>query len=323
MENFVRTSSDSLSAVPRWVSEEQLMGALTYGDTIAVLEQMLVDGYNPEEDGSRTRHNGPSGTLLQMPSASESWCGTKLVTLRDGQEPTDLPAIQGVYVLFDGRSLQPVAFLEGAGLTALRTPAMTALAVKHLAPVETGRVALFGTGVQARGHVEALLAVFRPTNIAVVGRNSERAQTLSEWITSLGIGSTVEGPEVVSEADVILCCTSSSEPLFDGSLVQDHAVVAAIGSHEPQSREVDTTLVRRSTTVVESRLSAMQEAGDLIIPNKRGDFDWSAAVTIREIVLGEYAVDVTRPRLFKGTGMPWQDLAVASSIYMRTSESSS
>src|SRR5699024_11147246 len=101
----------------------------------------------------------------------------------------------GVCVLFDGRSLQPVAFLEGAGLTALRTPAMTALAVKHLAPVETGRVALFGTGVQARGHVEALLAVFRPTNIAVVGRNSERAQTLSEWITSLGIGSTVEGPE--------------------------------------------------------------------------------------------------------------------------------
>lgn len=318
MKNLAIAPSDSLSAGPRWVSEEQLRGALTYQDAIAVLEQTLVDGYDPEEDGSRTRHHGPSGTLLQMPSASRAWCGTKLVTLRDDQGSTDLPIIQGVYVLFDGKSLQPVAFLDGAGLTALRTPAMTVLAVKHLAPFEAGRVALFGTGVQARGHVEALLSVFRPTSIAVVGRNSERAQTLSQWIASLGITSIVAGPEVVSEADVILCCTSSSEPLFDGSLVQDHAVVAAIGSHDPQSREVDTTLVRRSTAVVESRSSAMREAGDLIIPNEGGEFEWNTAVTIREIVLGEQAVDVSRPRLFKGTGMPWQDLAVASSIYMFT-----
>src|SRR5699024_9997761 len=141
----------------------QLQNVLTYEDAVAVLEQTILGGFNPEEDGVSTRHSSPSGTLLQMPSASQAWCGTKLVTLRDADDPTGLPAIQGVYVLFDGQSLQPVAMVEGAALTALRTPAVTALAIRHLVSSAAGRVTLFGSGVQARAHVEALLAVFTPT----------------------------------------------------------------------------------------------------------------------------------------------------------------
>lgn len=297
------------------------MGTLTYGDAVAVLEQTILDGFDPEEDGVRTRHHGPGGTLLQMPAAFESWCGTKLVTLREGGGPTSGPAIQGIYVLFEGHSLRPVAVFEGAGLTALRTPAMTALAIKHLAHADSGRVAIFGTGLQARVHVEALLAEFRPDSIAIVGRNPQHAQSLSDEIAAMGIVSSVASPEVVSQSDVVLCCTASSDPLFDGSLVPNHAVVAAIGSHDPHSREVDTTLVRRSSVVVESKDSAMREAGDLIIPHIEGEFDWSAAVTIRELILRKHAIDFTRPRLFKGTGMPWQDLAVASSVYLRIVES--
>lgn len=317
MTSQIANLSHPVGSPLRWVSSEQLMGALTYGDAVAVLEQTLKEGFNPEDDGVRTRHQGPSGALLQMPAASTSWCGTKLVTLRDAEDPSGLPAIQGVYVLFDGLSLAPVAVLEGAGLTALRTPAMTALAVKHLAYRDSGRVALFGTGVQARAHVQALLAVFRPDSIAVVGRNAERAQELSKEIVAMGINSSVARPEVVSEVDVVLCCTASPTPLFDGALVPDRAVVAAIGSHAPDFREVDTTLVRRSTAVVESKESAMREAGDLIIPHAEGELDWSAAVTIRELVLNEKTIDFKRPRLFKGTGMPWQDLAVASGVYSR------
>lgn len=324
---FGGTVNDQLNNVdyvsesaPLWIGTDQLQNVLTYEDAVAVLEQTILDGFNPEEDGVRTRHSSPSGTLLQMPSASQAWCGTKLVTLRDADDPTGLPAIQGVYVLFDGQSLQPVAMVEGAGLTALRTPAMTALAIKYLAHGDAGRVALFGTGVQARAHVKALMAVFRPDRIDVIGRTAEHAQRLSDEISDMGIESSVSDSQAVSKADVILCCTASAEPLFDGTLVQDHAIVAAIGSHDPRSREVDAVLVERSTVVVESQESAMREAGDLIIPNEAGEFAWDRAITIRDVILGEQTIDFERPRLFKGTGMPWQDLAVASSAYVRTAE---
>lgn len=317
MNSASTTQTQRINAAPRWISADQLTDAVTYDDAIAVLEHTILDGFDPEQDGIRTRHTGPAGTLLQMPSASASWCGTKLVTLREEEDPSDLPAIQGVYVLFDGKSLQPTAVMEGAGLTTLRTPAMTVLAIKHLVGANSGRVAVFGTGVQARAHVEALMTIFQPDHIDVVGRNPERAQILVDYISSMGISSSIANAEVVSEADVVLCCTASDKPLFDGGQVQDHAVVAAIGSHDPYSREADSTLVQRASVVVESRDSAQREAGDLIIPHKAGEFDWDRAVTIKEIILGEQVVDFTRPRLFKGTGMPWQDLAVASSAYLR------
>jgi len=323
MNNQVANSTVDFVAKPRWVGPVQVRESLTFGDAVTVLEQTLFDGFDPEEDGVRTRHSSSFGQLLQMPSASEAWCGTKLVTVREEPGPAELPVIQGVYVLFEGRSLTPVAILDGAELTALRTPAVTALAIKHLAQMDSGRVTLFGAGVQARAHVKALMSVFLPKCIDVVGRDPGHAQRLSDEIQDMGVESTVASSEVVAQADLILCCTSSSEPLFDGDLVQNHAMIAAIGSHDPESREIDAGLVRRSAVVVESKGSARREAGDLVIPAARGMFHWDDAATLQDVVLGTAALDANRPRLFKGTGMPWQDLAIASSIYLSTNEASS
>lgn len=320
MSNQPNSSNPDSSGTPRWISEDRVQESLTFTDAVAVLEHTLAGGFDPETDGVRTRHSGPSGLLLHMPSASEAWCGTKLVTVRENDHPAGLPAIQGVYVLFDGSSLRPVATLEGAALTALRTPAVTALAIKHLARSDAGRVTLFGTGVQARAHIQAIMAVYRPTAIDVVGRDKDRAEQLAHVIEDAGVQSSVSGPEAVAEADLVLCCTSASEPLFDGNLVQNHAVVAAIGSHDPASREVDTALVQRSHVVIESLESARREAGDLVIPHKTDDFHWDRALTLRDLIVGTTSMDAPGPRLFKGTGMPWQDLALASSIYLRTAE---
>ncbi|MDN5743328.1 MAG: hypothetical protein L0H02_07680, partial [Yaniella sp.] len=65
---------------------------------------------------------------------------------------------------------------------------------------------------------------------------------------------------------------------------------------------------------------AMREAGDVVIPQQAGDFHWDRAITMRDLIVGVASVDFDRPRLFKGTGMPWQDLAIAASIYGRTVE---
>src|SRR5689334_5472143 len=115
--------------------------------------------------------------------------------------------------------------------------------------------------------------------------------------------------ELVAAADVICCCTTARAPLFDGALVADHATVVAIGSHEPDAREVDDALARRATVVVESRASALREAGDVIAAGLAG----AELVTLGELVWGA-SVDRARPRLFKSTGMAWEDAVVAAAL---------
>jgi ornithine cyclodeaminase len=119
---------------------------------------------------------------------------------------------------------------------------------------------------------------------------------------------------LVGAADVVCCATTAREPLFDGSLVADHATVVAIGSHEPEAREVDDALVGRATVVVESRTSALREAGDVIGAIAAGALPEEGLVTLADLVCGRVVADPQRPRLFKSTGMAWEDAVVASAL---------
>jgi ornithine cyclodeaminase len=299
---------------PAWISAAAVGRSLSMIDAIDALEQTLLAGLDPERDGQRSRLDTPDGQLLQMPSASDRYCGSKIISIRPANESDGVPVIQGVYVLFDGARLSPVAVLDGAALTALRTPAVSGLAVRHLATPGSSRIALFGTGVQAWGHVEAIRAVLDVAHVDVIGRTPANVEEMVRRIRATGTSAAAAGVEVVSAADVVVCTTAAHSPLFDGALVADHAVAVAIGSHSPDAREVDSTLVRRSSVVVESRTSALREAGDVVIPISDGAFDPEDLITLADLVRGVVTITHDRPRLFKGCGMPWQDLAVAGAI---------
>lgn len=121
-------------------------------------------------------------------------------------------------------------------------------------------------------------------------------------------------PEDVADASLIVCCTSSPTPLFDGTLVPDHAVIVAMGSHEPDHRELDSALMARSQVIVEDRATALREAGDVIQPVDEGVLSADDLIDLADIVHGTVAVDTTRPRVFKCVGMSWEDLAVAVGV---------
>jgi ornithine cyclodeaminase/alanine dehydrogenase-like protein (mu-crystallin family) len=106
--------------------------------------------------------------------------------------------------------------------------------------------------------------------------------------------------------------TSKPSPVHRGE--RPGAVTLAIGSHTPTAREVDTSLVTRSQVVAESRRSALREAGDLLIPIGKGAFSAADLVPLADLVHGERSRDLARPRLFKSTGMPWQDLVTAAAV---------
>jgi ornithine cyclodeaminase/alanine dehydrogenase-like protein (mu-crystallin family) len=225
-----------------------------------------------------------------MPSAAAGHAVVKLVTV-GGQ-----PRVQGVCVVFDATTLTPVALIDGIALTNVRTPAVSALAVRRLAAPDARRLLVFGRGPQAHAHVEAISAVRPIEHVDMVGRD----------------GSGVE--DLIRAADVICCATTAREPLFDGSLVAEHATVVAIGSHEPDARETDDALVRRATVVVESRASALREAGDVIGALATGALGEDELVCLADLVCGRVVVDLDRPRLFKSTGMAWEDAVVASAL---------
>ncbi|MFJ8624419.1 ornithine cyclodeaminase family protein [Kitasatospora sp. NPDC093550] len=286
-------------------------GGVGPAGAVGAVERVLLDGFDPEAAPARSAVPVPAGELLLMPAAAGPYAGVKIAGVAPGNPDRGLPRITGSYLLLDGPTLQPLALLDGAALTALRTPAVTAAALRRLAVPEAEHLVLFGSGPQAHGHLDALLAIRPLRRLTVVARNAERAAALAAYGRGLGLAAAVGGPDAVGEADLVVCCTTARTPLFDGALVPAHAAVAAVGSHEPDAREVDEVLVGRAELYVEARSVATREAGDLLMAGVAGRQLWNLA----ELVRGDALVPAGRPRFFKSVGMAWEDLAVATEVY--------
>lgn len=261
------------------------LDAVTIEAAIAAITAALRGDLDPEAEPSRAIAGTASGQILMMPASTTRYAGVKVVTVAPGHTPR----IQGVYLLLDGVTLTPLALLDGIALTTLRTPAVSAVAVDRLAPPDASRLVVFGDGPQAHGHIAAMKAIRPISHVQIVRRGDD--------------------PSVVARADIVCCCTTARVPLFDSRLLPDQATVVAVGSHEPDAREVDEHLVNRATVVVESRASAGREAGDIIQAAPR------ELHTLKELVRGDLTVAPDQPRLFKSSGMAWEDLAVAALAY--------
>jgi ornithine cyclodeaminase/alanine dehydrogenase-like protein (mu-crystallin family) len=275
-----------------FLSAADVERSLSVTQAADALEAALLDGLDPEADPPRGSLDLDGGQLLLMPSAAARHPVVKLLTVGGD------PRIQGLCVVFDGATLAPRALIDGIAVTNLRTPAVSALAVRRLAVEDARRLVVFGRGPQAHAHAAALGEVRKIERVDVLGRNRTRAQT----------------DALVAAADIVCCCTTAREPLFDGARVADHAAVVAIGSHDPDARETDDALAARATVVVESRASALREAGDVIQAIESGALAAHRLVTLADLVTARATPDATRPRLFKSTGMAWEDAVVAAAL---------
>lgn len=309
------TSPASQQHIP-YITGERLREVLTPTAAVKALQAVLEAGLDPESDAPRSRVTTGSGVFLQMPSTWNGMVGTKLLTITEANAVVGAPVIQGLYALFGGKTQAPLAILDGIELTNLRTSAVSALGARLAAGHGPKRLLVFGTGVQAWAHIESFADVFDLSTVTVVGRRPNSAQNLVDRAKAdLGLAGAVGSVHDVAQADLIVCCTASVEPLFDGTAVSDHAVVVAMGAHEPTSRELDDGLLQRSNVIVESLDSALREAGDVIQAIESGAIsDATELMTLVDVVSGVRNLKRGRPTVFKTTGMPWQDLIVACSI---------
>lgn len=220
---------------------------------------------------------GGNGLLGMMPAelASLQATGIKIVTVMPGNHGSEYDAHQGAVMLFETERGQPLALADGSAITAIRTGAASALATRALANPHAGALAILGSGVQARSHLAAHLAERPLRSVRVWSRNPAHAHRFAESeMARHNIQITVceSARGAVADADIICATTSAREPILASEWVAAGAHINAAGSSVPHARELDSALVERARVFVDSRESALNEAGDLLFPLREGRF---------------------------------------------------
>jgi ornithine cyclodeaminase len=304
-----------------WISSAEMFAMLSMKTAIRAVQRDLQAGLDPAQDFNRSILDIEHGQLLYMPSQFGAFVGAKVSTVAPKNPAIGRERIQGIYLLMDSATLGPIMLMDGHALTALRTPAVSAAVADYLAPPRVDHLVVFGSGTQAWGHVEAMRAIRSVGRVTIVARDQERGAAIVNRITASGLEARLGAANDVRDAQIIVCATAARSPLFDGRLVSDDSLSVAVGSHEPDARELDSTLIGRAQLVVEDPTVALREAGDVIIPINEGRITGASLVAMRDIVMGITLVDHPRPRVFKSSGMPWEDLVVAAEVYRASATS--
>lgn len=274
---------------------------------------------------SRVALESGGGVSLFMPArlrgAGER--GVKVVSIFPGNRGRGLPAINGAVLMLDDETGAPQALVDAGELTAIRTAAAAGLAARLLSRPESRVLAVFGAGAQAVRHVEAIRAVRPIEDVRVVSKGGESARQLAASLEGVEANALQVPAEALDGADVVVAVTTSRAPVFDGSALPAGTHVSGGGSFTPDAQEIGPEVVARARVVVEDRLAAMDEAGDLLVPLRQG----IVSEDVIDADLGEI-VNGTAPRgaagheltFFKSVGVAVQDVAIAAEALRRAEE---
>ena len=266
---------------------------------------------------------GTPNKMVVMPGyVDEPACmGAKVIAVYPGNARRGLSSHMGVVVLFDVREGVPLAMIDAASITGMRTAAATAVATRTLSPDDACDLAIIGTGEQATAHLHAISLVRRLRTIRIWGRTRENAHAFAQREAS-SVDARIEVCGTIRDAligaDIVCTTTSASEPIVQGAWIARGAHVNLIGASTAPAREVDDALVKQSSFFVDYRPSALAQAGELL-----GAMGTDAANHIRGEI-GEVLNGVVPGRtdefeitVYKSLGIAAQDLVTAQEVYRR------
>ncbi|CCG04283.1 ornithine cyclodeaminase family protein [Blastococcus saxobsidens] len=237
--------------------------------------------------------------------------GLKCVSSYPSNAGNDLPAHQGLVILFDPENGTPVCLLDGSEFTAMRTAVCSAVAARRLARADASRMAVIGSGAQARGHVQVLSSVLDVDEVRIAARNPAAAASLAGRYPGAGATSSIE--EAVRGADIVVLCTASPVAVLDPSWIAPGAHISSVGCAAPDG-ELGPDLVRSGRVFVESL--------DALEPPPVGAPDLRASAPGEVTLLGDVLMGVEPGRrvedeitIFKSCGHALEDVAVARALY--------
>ncbi|MEV8442175.1 ornithine cyclodeaminase family protein [Actinosynnema sp. NPDC051121] len=274
----------------------------------------------------RTMVPGYGGDVLAVMPAFVSFgggrgmFGLKAIAVKPGNPARGLDPHPGLVLVLDPDTAAPIAAVDGTSLTAIRTAAVSAVATDALARPDAGVLALLGSGTQARAHLAALALVRELREVRVWSRDPDRARAFVESAVDHPVVRAGSVAEAVAGADLICTTTSSPTPLLEAGVVAAGAHVNAVGAVFPDRRELAGDLVGRAGVFVDSRESALVEAGDLLSAMREGHFTASdIRAEIGEVLLGLHPGrgDDDEVTVFESLGLAVEDVMAARHVWER------
>lgn len=308
--------------MPIYLTETDVDRLVTMADAMAAVEDCFRhQGAGQATAEPRRRVRVPNG-MLHVMFAADREAGVMGV-----KSYTTVKGVARFHVLlYSAEDGSLLAMIEADRLGQLRTGAATGVATKYLARQDASIAAVFGTGYQARTQVEGMAHARTLNEIRVYGRDSERRQAFcAEMCARLGLWVLPVGSpeEALDGAHVVSTITTSTRPLFEGSLVQPGLHLNVAGSNSLLKREVDEAVIRRADLIAVDSLAAVPlEGGDLLAPLQKGLIYPEALVELGQIVAGNRhgrrtAEEVT---LFKSHGTALEDIALAARVLEKARE---
>ena len=290
-----------------YFEEEKVRALLRIDELIAAMRRVMAEfsagKWKQPLRGVLAQHGGFFGV---MPASGDSM-GIKMVTFYPNNAGTKLPTHMAVIALFDPKTGEPLALMDGRYITEMRTAAVSAVATDALAAPRAKVLALLGAGVQAQAHLEVLPYVRRFEEIRVWNHHPEKAERFAEQhrIKAMSLEAAVR------DADVVVTATSAREPVLKGEWLKPGAHVNAVGASRPDWRELDDPAMR-NVVIVDSYEGARNEAGDVILSGA------TPFAELGEIINGTKRVEPGTTTIFKSLGMAVEDVAAAKLVYDAT-----
>ena len=279
----------------RWdaliVAMEKALAAFSSGSVLQPVRNMLTI-----EEGRRY--------LGIMPAVGKDAMGLKLVSFYPGNAGTGVPTHMAMVLLFRPETGEPLAVMDGRLITEMRTAAVSAAVTNRLASPDSHVLALLGSGVQAKAHLEALALVRDFDDVRVWSRTPEHAKRFADehGARAMNAESAVRG------ADVVVTATNAREPVLMGTWLKQGAHVNAVGSPRPTWRELDDQAMA-NLLVVDSREAVLKESGDVILSNAQ------IYAEVGEIFSGAKSSPASETTVFKAVGIAVEDIAAAKLVY--------
>lgn len=272
---------------------------------------------------------GAEGDMALMPSyrsGKRAAYGVKTVCFFPGNPSKGLDSHQGSVMLFSAETGELVALMNASAITAIRTAAVSGVATKLLAREGACELAIIGSGVQARAHIEAMACVRPIARARVAG---SRFENTARFADELGprYGFPIEPVESVEAAvhgaDLIVTATTAAEPVLKREWISPGAHLNVVGSSIPSTREVDTATMAAASLFVDRRESTINEGGDYLFALREGAIGpQHIRAEIGEVVIGKHAGRTSKDEitLFKSLGLAIEDLASADYLYQKAQE---
>ena len=311
-----------------YLTENDILEAASVDEVVDAIEASMLM-YERKEFlmPPRMHVDHEQNTMLLMPCFIKDYFATKLVTLFPKNPERNVPVLNGIVVLNDAQTGLPVALLNGPALTALRTAAVAAVSIRHLAPQDTQAVGIVGAGVQ--GFYQAWLAssLCDATDIFVYDLYPDKATALIKKLPAVvpkvNLHKAASAEELLQASQVVITATTSFEPVLPDNeelLAGKHFV--GIGSYKPDVREFPRALFNLLTTVFIDTDHALEESGDLIVPLKNNWITKDQIMTLGRFLIEGKPNDEIRNEttFFKSVGMALFDVCASKLIYEKAAQ---